>query len=372
MKRCPTCNRTYSDNTLSFCLEDGLLLSAEYDPGETLVLPTERIAEKDLGFSVGESVATYVSPSIRGTQEPVETNTVKVSKRVVYVIAGLIVLSAIIGSLLWFNLAKKKTTTQGSGFANSSGMEFVEIPAGEFMMGSTNGKASEQPIHQVRIGQPFYMGKYEVTQTQWQSIMGTNPSNFSSCDNCPVEQVSWDDAQRFLAKLNDRNDEFHYRLPSEAEWEYACRAGTTGDYAGDLDSMGWYGNNSGNSRLDADRIFREDQSNYFKRLQNNGNRTHPVGTKQPNAFGLYDMHGNVQEWCQDWGHDNYAGAPTDGSAWLSREGKKSRVSRGGSWYLIASTLRSASRNWTVPLPGFDDIDQRDIDIGFRVVAEKKN
>ena len=216
------------------------------------------------------------------------------------------------------------------------------------MMGSTNGGVEEKPVHRVAISQPFYMGKYEVTQAQWQSVMGNNPSNFKNCDSCPVEQVSWDDAQQFLAKLNDRNDGFHYRLPSEAEWEYACRAGTTGDYAGNLDAMAWYANNSGNNRLDAAAIFRDDQSNYLKRLKDNGNKTHPVGTKQANAWGLYDMHGNVSEWCQDSYHDNYNGAPVDGSSWDSEGEQKNRVLRGASWYDHAAYLRSAQRGRVTP------------------------
>ena len=121
------------------------------------------------------------------------------------------------------------------------------------MMGSTNGGSDEKPVHQVTISQAFYMGKYEVTQGQWQAVMGNNPSNFKG-DNLPVETVSWDDAIAFIARLNAQNDGFTYRLPTEAEWEYACRAGTTGDYAGDLDAMAWYGNNSGRGRLDAAEI----------------------------------------------------------------------------------------------------------------------
>src|SRR5205085_9149218 len=115
-----------------------------------------------------------------------------------------------------------------------------------FMMGSETGDADEKPVHQVTIREGFYMGKYEVTQAQWKQVMGNNPSYFNNCDQCPVEMVSWNDAQEFIKKLNAMNDGYVYRLPSEAEWEYAARAGTTGDYAGDLDAMAWYLNNSGN------------------------------------------------------------------------------------------------------------------------------
>jgi len=151
-------------------------------------------------------------------------------------------------------------------------------------------------------------------------------------------------------------------MPSEAEWEYACRAGTTGDYAGNLDAMAWYANNSGNSRLDADSILRDDVSKYLKRLTDNGNKTHPVGSKEPNAWGLYDMHGNVWEWCQDWRHDSYNSAPSDGSAWLSGGEQKYRVMRGGSWYFTADYARSAYR-----LQGKPDY-RFEIGVGFRVVA----
>jgi formylglycine-generating enzyme required for sulfatase activity len=220
---------------------------------------------------------------------------------------------------------------------NQAGIEFMLIPAGSFMMGSTNGADNEKPVHQVTISQAFYMGKYEVTQGQWQSVMGNNPSHFKDCGgNCPVEEVSWDDAQNFINKLNESNDGFRYRLPTEAEWEYACRAGTTGDYAGNLSEMAWYSENS-------------------------GSKTHAVGGKQPNAWGLADMHGNVWEWCQDGYHETYYGAPTDGSAWLSGGEQKGRVLRGGSWVSNATYLRSAFRGRTVPV-------FRDDDHGFRVVA----
>ena len=167
--------------------------------------------------------------------------------------------------------------------------------------------------------------------------MGNNPSHFKECGNCPVETVSWDDTQKFIERLNGMNDGYTYRLPTEAEWEYACRAGTTGDYAGNLTEMAWYSENS-------------------------GNKTHAVGGKQPNAWGLADMHGNVWEWCQDWYHETYYGAPTDGSAWLSGGEQKYRVLRGGSWSPDASGLRSAARGNDLS-PGYSNLF-----IGFRLVA----
>jgi formylglycine-generating enzyme required for sulfatase activity len=201
---------------------------------------------------------------------------------------------------------------------NKFGIALVLVPQGSFMMGSTNGDANEQPVHRVTIAAPFYLGKYEVTQAQWTAVMGSNPSENKGAEN-PVEQVSWDDAQEFIRKLNALNDGFEYRLPTEAEWEYACRAGTSGDFAGDLEALGWYESNSRGS-------------------------THPVGQKKPNAFGLYDMHGNVWEWCADRSPETYQGAPSDGSAWIDLRSQK-RILRGGSWDHDANHSRSAYRHW---------------------------
>ena len=191
-----------------------------------------------------------------------------------------------------------------------------------------------------------------MTQAQWQAEIGSNPSNFKG-DNLPVEQVSWLDAQEFIRRLNSRRDGFTYRLPTEAEWEYACRAGTSGDYAGSIDAMGWYYENSGDARLNGEWNF--------DKFKANNNRTHPVGQKQPNAWGLYDMHGNLWEWCEDWYHENYNGAPSDGSAWLSGGEQKYRVLRGGSWVGVAFIQRSAYRFRRAP-------DDRYGSFGFRLVA----
>lgn len=217
---------------------------------------------------------------------------------------------------------------------NRIGMELVWIPPGSFMMGSDNSFGDEKPAHRVTIREGFYMGKYEVTQAQWQQVMGANPSKFNG-DNLPVENVSWNDAQKFIGKLNEMNDGFVYRLSSEAEWEYAARAGTTEDNADNLDSIAWYKDNS-------------------------GKQTHPVGRKQANAFGLHDMHGNVWEWCADVWHENHNGAPTDGSIWLSGD-SSNRVLRGGSWVNFGRSLDFAYRFR-------DEPDRRDVIIGFRVVA----
>jgi len=203
---------------------------------------------------------------------------------------------------------------------NGINLEMVCISGGTFQMGSTES-SSEQPVHEVTI-QPFYLGKYPITQEQYQAVMGSNPSYFKDKgEKRPVENVSWDDAVKFCEKLS-QNDK-KYRLPSEAEWEYACRAGTqTKYYFGDdeskLKDYAWYRENSGDT-------------------------THPVGEKKPNAFGLYDMHGNVGEWCSDRWHANYNNAPTDGSSWETGTVNNYAL-RGGSWDYGVIKCRSANRN----------------------------
>lgn len=246
---------------------------------------------------------------------------------------------------------------------NGVALEMVAIPGGTYVMGSPTFESgrtdAEGPQHGVTL-KDFYMGKYEVTQAQWKAVMGNNPSAFQS-DDRPVDHVSWKDAEEFCKKLSQMAGR-EYRLPSEAEWEYACRAGTTDAYAGDLDSMGWYSNNSGLQYIKADEIMKRDQSEYIKRIAENQNQTHPVGRKQPNGFGLYDMYGNVAEWCEDALHDSYNGAPTDGTAWLSGGDQGFRIKRGGSWASTSKTSRSASR-------AAANLDDRSSTSGFRVVAK---
>ena len=197
------------------------------------------------------------------------------------------------------------------------GMEFVWVPAGAFRMGSTSSEAfsNEPPLTQVRISRGFWLGQHEVTQAEWQAVMGTNPSRFSGCGQCPVEQVSWNDAQEFIRSLNGRAGGNRYRLPTEAEWEYAARAGTTGDRYGNLDAIAWYRDNS-------------------------GDRTHPVGQKAPNAWGLHDMLGNVWEWVADRYGDYPGSVVTDPRGPVSGSG---RVLRGGSWFISAGSSRSSRR-----------------------------
>ena len=199
---------------------------------------------------------------------------------------------------------------------------------------------NEKPGPPVRLSKPFYIGKYTVTQAQYEALMGTNPSRFKGAQ-LPVETVSWNDAQDFCLKLRARmqGQALEARLPTEAEWEYACRAGTrtrfySGDADSDLDAVAWYGANSGNT-------------------------THPVGTKKANLFGVYDMHGNVWQWCQDWYAENYEKlSATDP---MNNVAGADRVVRGGSWYLAPEYCRSSGRY-------FSALDGRFYIIGFRVVV----
>ena len=228
-----------------------------------------------------------------------------------------------------------------SRLVNSLGMTFVLVPTGEFRMGSTDGEDDEQPVHTVRISQPFYLGVHTVTQGQWEAVMGNNPSHFTGDPNRPVEQVSWVDAQVFIGRLNAREGHARYRLPTEAEWEYAARAGSTTAYCfGDDNS--W---------------FRRRLGEYAWYSAHAGSQTHPVGTRQPNAWGLYDMHGNVWEWVQDW-YGTYTAEPaTDPQGPASGS---DRVFRGGSWRHDARYCRSASRFYYGP-------DFRDGRLGFRLL-----
>jgi len=234
-------------------------------------------------------------------------------------------------------------TNNGCPERNDDGFVFVE--GGTFQMGS-NENNNGKPIHPVTVSS-FYMSKYEVTQKQWRDIMGTNPSSFKDCDKCPVESVSWNDIQEFIKKLNAQTGK-NYRLPTEAEWEYAARGGNKSKgykYAGsnNIDEVAWYDKNSYD--------LGEEHKNYG---------TNPVGQKQANELGLYDMSGNVWEWCEDTWHDNYSGAPTNGSAWTSGGKSTNRVLRGGSWPSYSVFCRLASRFTSTP-PGRGDR------IGFRLV-----
>jgi formylglycine-generating enzyme required for sulfatase activity len=214
-------------------------------------------------------------------------------------------------------------------------MTVAYIGPGSFTMGSSSneeGHSSDENQVEVTLSQSFWLAKTEVTQAQWEAVMGSNPSEFKG-PNLPVENVSWEDAQDFIAKLNDKQilpQGWKFALPTEAQWEYACRAGEKGPYSGGtLDEVGWYKDNS-------------------------DSQTHEVAKKRPNALGLYDMHGNVYEWCSDWYEDTLKGGadpvgPASGGL---------RVHRGGSWVNDASHCRAALRDGGSP--GF-----RYVGLGFR-------
>ena len=229
---------------------------------------------------------------------------------------------------------------------NDASMELVLIPAGTFAMGSpgAEGEASERPQHQVAVP-AFYMSKYEVTQKQYQALMGINISEFQG-EDLPVENVSWTFANDFCDRLTQVTGIKH-RLPTEAEWEYACRAGTTTSYA------------FGNSLSSSQANFDDGTTGGSAQSSVNRRRTTPVGSFKPNGFGLYDMHGNVWEWCVDVFHDSYNGAPANGSAW--GDGQGLRVLRGGSWLSSVEALRSALRQR-------GDVELEAATIGFRVVT----
>ena len=217
------------------------------------------------------------------------------------------------------------------------GMEFAWIPPGQFQMGSTSSqaKSDEQPVTQVRISRGFWMGIHEVTQGQWEAVMGSNPSGFRSCGpDCPVETVTWDDVQEFLRRLNERErgSGHEFRLPTEAEWEYAARSGTSGDRYGEHDDIAWC-------------------------LDNSGNRTRPVGEKASNTWGLHDMLGNVWEWVQD----RYGAYP--GGSVTDPQGPNSgprRVTRGGDWRAPPSRCRASDRRNSPPSSTHEGV-------GFRLV-----
>ncbi len=226
-------------------------------------------------------------------------------------------------------------TSGKKSITNSFGMKFAYIRSGSFMIGSGlspsvietkyGGDAKwyndEWPQHEVSLTKSFYIQTTEVTQRQWMAVMGNNPSGFKNCgENCPVDKVSWYDVQEFIRRLNQQEGTDKYRLPTEAEWEYACRAGSTtafcfGNDKNVLDEYAWYNSNS-------------------------RDWTHQVDQKKPNAWGLYDMHGNVWEWCQDWYSDYSSEAVTDPTGPSSGS---HRVSKGGSWRSAARFCRSAHR-----------------------------
>jgi formylglycine-generating enzyme required for sulfatase activity len=244
--------------------------------------------------------------------------------------------------------AEAKAGPGKNSFTAPNGIKFIYISAGTFTMGSSkdeSGRYDNETQHQVTLTQGFYMQITEVTQGQWRGLMGNNPSFFNGCgDDCPVEQVSWNDAQQFIWRLNQLEGADKYRLPTEAEWEYACRAGNTSAFAsGEI------------TALECEDGTGLDEVAWF--CGNSAKTIHPVAKKKPNAWGLYDMHGNVSELCQDW----YGEYPPDRIT--DPKGPASgidRTVRGGGWKSQARHCRSACR-------GAVSSGQKIYDVGFRLV-----
>lgn len=227
----------------------------------------------------------------------------------------------------------------------------VAVPGGDFQMGSGGavGYADERPQHRVTVG-PFLMGKYPVTQAQWEAVMGPHTGRFHGA-RCPVDNVSWHDASRFCEQLSQRVGR-DYRLPSEAQWEYACRAGAASPFSFGETLSTELANYNG------EFTYRAEPKGVYRHV------TTDVGNFPPNAFGLFDMHGNVWEWCADSWHISYEGAPADGNVWRSGGERGFRVARGGCWHDTPDVCRSAARLRLKAREG-DEI------VGFRVVLMKQ-
>jgi formylglycine-generating enzyme required for sulfatase activity len=256
--------------------------------------------------------------------------------------AAILSLVALVGASAAGAASSERAPGAEQVLLGAADLTLVPIPAGTFRMGTdqviTDGAGwtndAERPVHEVRITRAFWLGEVPVTQGQWQAVMGSNPSIVPSAGpDAPAENVSWDDAQAFIAKLNGMQARWTFRLPTEAEWEYACRAGTKGETYGPLVEIGWYG-------------------------ENGERTTHPVAEKQPNGFGLYDMLGNVWQWCADWFGPYTAVRATDPAGPPTGE---RRITRGGCFYCDAIHCRAARRNR-------DTADHRSKSVGFRVAA----
>ena len=264
-------------------------------------------------------------------------------------------------------------------------MEFMFIPAGQFWMGASDAErkqafmlvrdkagitkeeryADESPRHEVIITRPFYLGRFEVTQKEWLAVMDNNPSANPGCGvNCPVENVSWDDVQEFIRRLNERGGEHTYRLPTEAEWEYAARAGAASALLeGPAREVGWYAANSGERPIDSLKLWRHDPQQYGAVMETNRNRTHEAGTKKPNRWGLCDMFGNVWEWVGDFYEASYyLHSPKEDPP--GTETGTERVLRGGS-YDHNSLLNAAVTRVKFAPTG------RNPSFGFRLLMEQR-
>ncbi len=306
----------------AFHLEPGFPEGMIWNDAERCIVWTPREAQGPGEYSI-TIVATFDDPEASEMRE-----TFRVTVRKVNTAPTIEPVAAAFDQARWAEHFKTPVVIE-----NSIGMRLAFIPPGEFLMGSpdddSSAWAAEKPQHTVRITKPFYLGVTEVTQEQYERVMGTNPSQFKGAE-VPVERVSWEDVMEFCRRLSalpaEQSAGRVYRLPSEAEWEYACRAGSKtkwsfGDDESQLQEYAWY---SGNS----------------------SRRTHPVGHKKPNAWGLYDMHGNVYEWCSDWWMRDYTTTAVIDPTGPARG--SGRVYRGGSWGGVARICRSAYRYGFVP------------------------
>jgi formylglycine-generating enzyme required for sulfatase activity len=234
-------------------------------------------------------------------------------------------------------------------------VELLPVHPGQFLMGSDNQLFSEAPVHRVIIRSGFLLGKYPVTQAQWQAVMGNNPAEFRCSADHPVDSVSWDQAAAFCRRLGDQSGR-RVRLPSEAEWEYACRAGTPSEFF-----FGPWGPFRDDSEVSWEA--RQALCDYAWFDLNSSDSTRPVGLKRPNPWGLHDMLGNLWEWCADVWHADYSAAPKDGSPWVAGEERQPRrCLRGGAWDMNAFRCRS-------PYRSFDHRELATNRFGFRVATD---
>ena len=305
----------------------------------------------------------------------IRNNKLENEKKGIRIVTGWLVRILLALYLIFASTAESRLLAQPpKEITNSIGMKLVLVPKGTFMMGSTPSEAGLQPDelqHQVTISRSFYIGVHEVTQKQYETVMDQNPSFFRGerltqrdlkagevaknidSSNHPVEAIHWADAVEFCSRLSalpgEKKARRVYRLPTESEWEYACRAGSDtvycfGNNADSLVDYAWFGNNSGSKPLDAESLLtlvNNDFALYCQKLLEEGCRTHPVGTKKPNAWGIYDMHGNVWEWCSDWYGEYPKGPTTDPVG--PREGSL-KVIRGNGWESLAKFCRAADRH----------------------------
>ena len=341
----PTQILSTEDINKSIAASESLTIVGDISADQVKAIGKEKANEKNGGKQtvVKQAEKNGTQPVSELSLKDIETGKSKKSgiksHSLLWITLGLL----IVGGIYIFvdiDMGKIKTLVGlDAGPVYSKVGRLISIPEGSFKMGNGNSDSSESPVHTVHIN-GFMLGETEVTQKQWQLVMGSATSYFKGCDNCPVESVSWNDVQSFFKKLNKQTG-LHFRLPSEAEWEYACRsAGKDEKYCGggDESKLAWYGDNS-------------------------DERTHPVAQKQANGLGLYDMSGNVWEWTQDCWHDSYDGAPTYGQAW-ARGTCAQRVFRGGSWIGVAGGLSSTGRLGSSPAKGSRNL-------GFRVAQDLK-